>query len=284
MIIVKILGGLGNQLFQYAAGKALAQHNKTELKLDPTGFEGYALRNFELQHFKIPYAVASPEEVKQLNAVSSLQRVVSRFTSYKQTKFYKEPFFHFDENFFKLNNSVYIRGYFQSERYFAPALTIIKQEFALKKKQSPALNQFLESVEQEASVSLHVRRGDYKAITTGDVHGILPSEYYQRAMKTLIKREPAAKFYVFSDDPEWAKTQLDIRDATIVSGDYTKSHLEDFHLMQHCRHNIIANSSFSWWAAWLNSNPNKIIIAPKKWFNNGPKDTQDLIPESWMIL
>src|SRR5262249_30437902 len=138
---------------------------------------------------------------------------------------------------------------------------------------------------QIPSVSVHIRRGDYyNSKETLRVHGILPEEYYRKAVNFITQNSsPSPRFFIFSDDAESAGL-IGIPSATIVSGKITTTHFEDFYLMQQCRHSIIANSSFSWWAAWLNDNREKVVIGPQNWFNEGPKDTQDLLPERWIRL
>ncbi len=285
MIITKILGGLGNQFFQYAAGKALALKNNTALKLDLTGFTDYKLRDFELSRFNASYTVASDDEIKRYKGTNSFQRIKALLSSSSTKQFYKQPFFHFDKAFFFLQSPVYLQGYFQSEKYFTPVNESLRNELRFKEPMSPEITAFGKMLQEERAVSVHLRRGDYKTEESLRVHGILPDAYYQRAIDYATKYaadEP--RFYVFSDDAEAAK-KLGLPNAEIVSGTLTKNHYEDFYLMQQCRHNIIANSSFSWWAAWLNPNPDKIVIAPKDWFGpKGPKDTQDLLPESWIRL
>jgi len=284
MIITKILGGLGNQLFQYAAGKALAVQNNTELKLDLTGFKDYQLRDFELNHFNVFYNIATDEEIKNYKASTSFQRIKARLSLGSQKRFYKEPFFHFDPAFFSLHAPVYVQGYFQSEKYFAPVKEIIRQEFRFKNSFSTGIESFAQKLRQENSVAVHIRRGDYKNAESLRVHGVLPQRYYEQAIAYTKKHsgeEP--QFYFFSDDPSAAK-ELAVDGSEIVSGSVTSNHYEDFYLMSQCRHNIIANSSFSWWAAWLNNHVDKLVAAPKRWFNEGPKDTQDLVPDTWIRL
>ncbi|ANE50055.1 alpha-1,2-fucosyltransferase [Flavisolibacter tropicus] len=284
MIIIRVIGGLGNQLFQYAAARCLAEIRRTEVKLDVTGFQDYQLRNFDLNELGIKATVASSEEIEELKAKGTLQRIQSRLTPYKRRKFYKQPFFHFDPHFYHLGSKVYLQGFFQSERYFQPIQPIIRQEFGFKDELVKDVRTFGKYLPTQPSVALHIRRGDYKDEETLRYHGILPFDYYQRAI-TLIKQKLSnPQFFIFSDDGAWVKENLQLDSVTIVSGTYSKTHFEDLYLMSQCKHNIIANSSFSWWGARLNENPDKIVIAPKQWFNEGPKDTQDLCPSNWIRL
>jgi hypothetical protein len=135
------------------------------------------------------------------------------------------------------------------------------------------------------TVSIHIRRGDFsKKAETNLYHGILSSDYYKQAIEIISSKINSPKFYIFSDDINWAKENLIVPEAVYASGQISKTHFEDLYLMSQCHHNIIANSSFSWWGAWLNDNPEKIVIAPKNWFNKGPKDTQDIIPGDWIKI
>ena len=284
MIITKILGGLGNQLFQYAAGKALAVQNGTELKLDLTGFMDYNLRDFELNRFSVSCSVATAEEIKKYKASNSIQRIKARFSPASSRTFYKEPFFHFDPTFFSLRPPIYVQGYFQSEKYFESIKGQLQNELVLKESFSNEVLNLAQRLRQENSVSVHIRRGDYKNAESLRVHGILPKTYYQKAVDRIVQQTTGRlQVYIFSDDPK-AANEFNIQNAVTVSGTVSKNHYEDFYLMQQCRHNVIANSSFSWWAAWLNNHEDKIVVAPTRWFNEGPKDTQDLLPSTWIRL
>lgn len=284
MIIVKIIGGLGNQLFQYAAARCLAQSKGTEVKLDVTGFHDYQLRNFDLNALHINASIASPQEIEKLKPTGKLQRIKSYLTPYNQRKFYKQPYFHFDPYFHHLGSNVYLQGFFQSECFFSPIQTILRQELQIKDELIKEVRTLGKTFQTQNSVALHIRRGDYKNEETLRYHGIVPLSYYHKAIDVLKQKLPTPLFYIFSDDGNWVKENLQLENATIVSGTHSKTHFEDLFLMSQCQHNIIANSSFSWWGAWLNSNPNKNVIAPKQWFNEGPKDTQDLYPLGWTIL
>lgn len=284
MIIIGIFGGLGNQLFQYAAAKALAERHGAELKLDVTRFENYKLRNFDLAKLRLPISIASPEEISRLKAINTLQRVKERLMPYRFKRFYKELYFHYDRSFFRLGKTVYLQGYFQSQHYFSSIEESIRNDFNFEHLVADSVKEYGSALTQEQSVALHVRRGDYGTAEALKLHGILPIAYYQKAIAHIKEKCPSAKFYLFSDEPSIAIKELNLSDATVVSGEKTQTHFEDIYLMSRCHHNIIANSSFGWWAAWLNNNPEKIVIAPKNWFNNGPKDTQDLLPESWIKL
>jgi hypothetical protein len=288
MILAEINGGTGNQLFQYAAAKSLALHHKVELKLniDPENDRlmpsGLAKRPFALHHFKLPDEIADKLIIEGFIGISPFTKISDKLKPHYKRRIYREPFFHFDPDFFKAGSHVYLKGLRQSEKYFKPFENEIRAILKFGQIANPHLMAAADKIKSENSVSIHIRRNDYLAKISIEVLGLMPSEYYHRAIGTIKSKIPDASFYFFSDDISWVKENLHIPDATFVSGDFSKTDFEDLYLMSCCRHNIIANSSFSWWGAWLNNNPDKIVIAPKKWFNKGPKDTQDLIPEGWI--
>ena len=285
MIISQIIGGLGNQMFQYAAGKTLAHLNNTVLKLDVSAFEEYTLRNFALTNFHTNVEFATKQEINDLLPAHNFEKAFQYLSPLKKRSYFREKEFHFDEKVLRLGQNVYLKGYFQSEKYFLPAKEIIRKDFTLKKDAVKNIEEFSSTLKASNAVSIHIRRGDFsKDSTTAGYHGILGTEYYNAAIDLLSSKIPDPTFYLFSDDINWAKENLGIPNAIYVSNNITNSPAEDLYLMSQCKHNIIANSSFSWWGAWLNNNQDKIVIAPKNWFNEGPKDTQDLIPEGWLKL
>jgi hypothetical protein len=281
MIIIRLTGGLGNQMFQYAAARCLALKNGAKLKLDTTAYREDQLRNFDLFCLNTEASIATPAEIAALKAKGTVGRVMSYLTPYPRRKFYKQPWFHFHPSFFRLTGPVYIQGYFQSEKFFLPAKEQVQKDFTIKKELTEKVEPLAASLQEHESVALHIRRGDYRNEVALNYHGIVPLGYYREAVSQVSGKVAHPHFYIFSDDGAWVKENLRLPNATIVSGELSSTHFEDLYLMSRCRHNIIANSSFSWWAAWLNTNPGKTVIAPRNWFNKGPKDTQDMIPEGW---
>lgn len=291
MIIVELNGGLGNQLFQYAAGLSLSIFHNVPIKVNSHSFNSPdpitgTKRNFELDNFLNPPVQASTDEINKLLTHSLLKKNFEKTLPFYKRTVYKEKKASFDRNFFKSRREIYLKGNRQSEKYFKAYERQIKDHFTINKS---LLNKrtidFSKKIIDQNSVSIHVRRGDYLAPIALDVLGVLHIKYYEKAIETIIKKIPNATFYVFTDDVDWTKKNLKIPYSyQIVSYTIGATAIEDFYLMSCCKHNIIANSTFSWWAAWLNSNPDKIVIAPERWFNNGPKDTQDLIPANWIKL
>jgi len=285
MIISHILGGMGNQMFQYAAGRCLAHLNKTKLKLDVTGFTNYKLRNFDLQSLHTDCQFASGDEIKNLLPSHNFEKALQYLSPRKRRTYYREKHFHFDENLLSFGSNVYLKGYFQSEKYFLAIKEIIQKEFTFKEEVIKRVKDFSDKTRSANSVSVHIRRGDIKSDhVTAERHGVMPLTYYQKSIEIIRSKISEPHFYFFSDDINWARENFKDGDVSFVSGEISKTHFEDLYLMSQCGHNIIANSSFSWWGAWLNNNINKIVIAPNKWFNSGPQDTQDLIPSNWIRI
>jgi len=290
MILVELNGGIGNQMFQYAAAKSLALHHKTTLKLDISPGTDKSMpqelkpRQFDLHYFDLPDPVVTAADLESFISKSALGKITEKTKPNHKRRIYREPFFHFDKNFYNTEPDVYLKGLWQSEKYFLPFKNKIRSIFEFKNQTVGSFHNLTNQLKNQNSVSLHIRRGDYLAKVSLEVLGLIPLEHYQNAIELINSKIPSPSFYFFSDDIQWAKENFQIPNATFVSGDISKDHIEDLYLMSQCRYNIIANSSFSWWGAWLNDNPQKIVIAPKKWFNKGPKDTQDLLPEEWINI
>lgn len=291
MVVIKPIGGLGNQMFQYAVGRHLAHLLGTELKLDISGYENCNLRKYELGSFNIVENFASPREVKTLTsqkngALARLVQCLLRRPKDRAPSHIRESYFHFDSEILNLPNNVYLDGYWQSEKYFNNIEDVIRKEFAITVLQTGKNQKMAELISSRESVSLHVRREDYVSnLHTSKVHGTCGLDYYARAIAEIYSRVDSPHFFVFSDDVEWSKANLDISHPVVfVDHNNALRSYEDLRLMSQCRHHIIANSSFSWWGAWLNPDSDKTVIAPDRWFNKEDIDTTDLLPESWIKL
>ena len=279
MIITKIKGGLGNQLFQYATGRAVASHHKLPLKLDLTWFETNKLHNgYRLDQLAIQAEIATENEIIKLkgenNILFSALRKVGLFK--KKSYFKEKRSSNFDGGVFK-NKFLYLNGYWQNELYFSNIRESLLGELSPINSMSDLGYAYLESIEQSNSVSLHVRRGDYLNLKN---IGVLGVDYYTKAVDYIRQNVENPTFYIFSDDLEWCKDSLGFLDNCIYV-DRTQTEIEDLKLMSFCRHNIIANSSFSWWGAWLNQNPDKIVIAPKGWLLNDT-GSSNVILSDWV--
>ena len=280
MIIIKIKGGLGNQLFQYATGRAVALHHKLPLKLDLTIFKTYKLHRYLLDQFAIQADIATENEIIKLKGGNNVILSALRKTGFIKRKSYikEKRSSHFDASVFK-NNFVYLDGYWQNELYFTAIRELLLPELTSSSSISDLGCAYLESIKNSNSVSLHVRRGNY--LNTKNIN-VLDVDYYMKAADYIRKNVEKPTFYVFSDDLEWCKNSLGFLDDCIYV-DRTQTDIDDLKLMSFCRHNIIANSSFSWWGAWLNQNPKKTVIAPKGWLLNDP-DSSNVILSDWVKL
>ncbi|MGQ9492108.1 MAG: alpha-1,2-fucosyltransferase [Anaerolineae bacterium] len=293
MVIVKLIGGLGNQMFQYAAGRALALHHRTPLKLDISGFAEYRLRTYRLHHFRIQAELATPREVAHVTGMDRTglwKRVFWRIQHwmpyYRRCTFQEDTLRPYDPNIWRTPRDVYLDGYWQSEKYFADVADIIRREFQLKEEPSASSRAVANRMHDCQAISLHVRRGDYVSNPrTHRVHGVCSLEYYRRCIAFIVERVERPTFFVFSDDMAWTREHVPIEGLVeYVTHNGAERDYEDLWLMSQCRHHILANSSFSWWGAWLNPNPDKLVLAPQRWFNDSTLNTRDLLPEGWIAL
>lgn len=288
MVITRIWGGLGNQLFEYAAGRRLALANDDQLKLDISHYQ-ISSRPYKLNKFNIVEDIALPMEVQRLTGMKDhssmparIRRRLMRYLPTRRTAIIVERSSGFRPEVLSATGDAYMDGYWQSELYFKDIEHIIRGEFRLKDPPG-AINRTVGAAISECeSVSLHVRRGDYVSNPLyNQVHGTCPLEYYEAAVELIAKEVKDPHFFVFSDDLEWTKRNLMLGYPAAYPHNGEENDYEDLRLMSLCKHHIIANSSFSWWGAWLSANPNKVVIAPKRWFNDPRKDPSNIVPSSW---
>ena len=291
MIIVRIMGGLGNQMFQYAAGRRLAAKHNSVLKLDISDFKNYNLHDYGLSAFTINECFATPEEVAILKEPDSgsfkkkLEKLLRR-PSTRDITHIREKQYHFDPEILTLPESVYLDGYWQSEKYFLDIAESIKNEFTVKFPQTDRNRELAQQITSCESVSLHVRRGDYVTDKkTNTIHGTCDLHYYEHCIAHFAREVHHPCFFIFSDDPEWAEKNIKPPyPVTFISHNGPRKNYEDLRLMSQCRHHIIANSSFSWWGAWLGQHQGTISCAPKRWFNSPLFNTKDILPEAWVRI
>lgn len=291
MIVVKIIGGLGNQLFQYALARKLSIIKNIDVFLDISEFEKYTLRTYQLNHFNVKLNLISKDENKKIQP-TIIDRFVDRysqlgkFVPYKYRTFFKESSLRFDKKIFTIGKEAYLDGYWQSERYFQDIrdtlLTDLTPRYPLEEKTIETAK-YIRSSE---SVCIHIRRGDYVTNpTTNAYHGLCSLNYYLKSIEYLVSHISNTVFFVFSDDIEWAKKNLKgVEPVFFVENRQNLGDIQDFYLMTQCKHFIIANSSFSWWGAWLSDNNEKMVIAPKTWFTAEEYDATDLVPDRWIRL
>ncbi len=294
MLVANLVGGLGNQMFQYASAWALASEHSMELKLDISDFHRFPPRRYLLDHFNVDAVMARPDELKMFDKDSnrfraSTRKFVARLRGINRvtgrTIFERG----FPWQRIPLDRAVdtMLIGYWQSERYFLPMERQVRHVFTLRAPPDERTQRMLEDIDRHRAISLHVRRGDYASNPVVQAkHGLLGLDYYAAAVAHILALEPNAKFYVFSDDMEWVRANLPIA-APVEHVDLNgpdEPH-EDLRLMSRCRHHIIANSSLSWWGAWLNPDPAKVVIAPRQWFTpESRRDARDIVPPTWLRI
>ena len=294
MIITRLRGGLGNQLFQYACGRAISLRTKNLMKLDVTGYirasaqSTETRRNYSLSYFAIDEHVATDDEIRQLKYPFGIVSKGWRFFKIKILRQFNVGFNAHQMQRLTRTKNLYLDGFWQSEKFFEDHADTIRKEIRLKKPMCPAAADVAGLIEKNKNtgiknISIHVRRGDVQIGGDGnDYYGICTPAYYAKAFACAAATN--AHVFVFSDEPEWVRANITIPyPATFVSGKNI-SDCEELILMSMCSTNIIANSTFSWWGAWLNANHDKIVIAPKEWAVRGKKQHIDTVPPTWIRL
>src|SRR3990167_7831143 len=294
MIVVKLMAGLGNQMFQYSTARRLAHHHGVSLRLDVTNYQAMAdvdtPRDYELDCYNIHAHVASKEELAQMLPIDFQatwpHRIKRRLGVDTRLRPLGEPSKYFYPAVLKARDNTWLVGWWQNEKYFEDIRNILLREFR-PKTLSAKTKKTVETLRQTSSISVHVRRGDYVSNPHAKKHhGLVPLDYYERAIALNKSKVPEPKYFVFSDDISWCKRNLQLGDgAVFVDWNGPSRGCEDIWIMQHCQHNIMATSSFSWWGAWLNDNPKKTVIAPKRWLQDSKADAEtEIIPDSWIRL
>lgn len=295
MIIVKIEGGHSNQLFQYAAGRRLAHRLGVDLYLDLWWFDQIeeidTPRPYELADYSFPQRFITRTDFALVeDKPDDLKAKIYNLTrgrSKPRIKAYRQVGHGFNEAVLDLPDNTFLDGWWQDERYFKDIRPILLKETELKNKPNARNARWLKEIKDSNSVSIHVRRGDYVTNhLTNKYHGVLPMSYYERALETLVKKTGAKDFklFVFSNDMEWCKRNIKFKFPTIFVDGHNVGP-EDMRLLKHCKHNISANSTFSWWGAWLNQNPEKIVIAPKTWFQHKEDNAATgIVPPEWIRI
>ena len=342
MVIVRLMGGLGNQMFQYAAARRVSHVRNVPLKLDLSHFghipagdtpwqyvlsvfairEEFATpedirsltwgranrftkmllgiierrlppdRRYGLGFFSIREEIASPGDIRDLKwggtnrILRMLRSRIEQGLPPGRRTWIRERHFQFDPEILDIAGHVYLDGFWQSEKYFSDIQDILRREFTVRGVPDPLTSEMCRQASSGESVSVHIRRGDYVSNpVTSRFHGTCPPDYYERAVSHIARRASPLHFFIFSDDPAWARKNLTLdHPATYVEHNGPDKGHEDLRIMTHCKHHIIANSSFSWWGAWLSNTPGKIVVAPRKWFADEKIRTEDLVPDPWVRL
>jgi hypothetical protein len=294
MIIVRLEGGLGNQMFQYALGRAIAIRNGTTLRFDLKEVAADTARTYSLPVWRIMGEPASRKDMLRMRVLDQVSRMLHPSVPYYKHPVIIEREFTFDGKLLEAKPDCYLLGFWQSEKYFNAVAEQIRVDFTPRNEISAASR----AVEREIlasgnrSVFLHIRRADYvHHLPNLLAHGSCSMEYYVRAAEHVAQQVRDPQFFAFSDEPEWVRDNLHLPyRTTIVSHNKpgNRSHVgsehEDLWLMSRCRHAVLANSSFSWWGAWLNNQRERIVIAPRSWVGTLKLDTRDLVPERWIRM
>ena len=291
MIIINLFGGLGNQMFMYAAGRALSLELGMPLRLDKSGFSNYGLREFELQRiFNCAADIASESDMRDIlgwQSSSHIRRLLLRkeMRSFRRKELVVEPHFNYWPGIKRLSYDCYLVGYWQSEKYFSESASLIRTDLTFRQSLVGENEKVAQQINSVNAVSLHVRRGDYATNPqTTAKHGLCTLDYYFYSIQYVSKRVQQPIFFIFSDDIAWVRDNLNIlHPCHYVNCNQGEESYNDMRLMSMCNHHIIANSTFSWWGAWLNPKLDKIVVAPKNWFAD-QTDASDLLPQSWVKL
>lgn len=278
MIIVTLMGGMGNQMFQYALGRSLSIKYNTELKIDLSFLNrrdmgsGFVYRDYDLDLFRVV-------EDFNVNPNGNVMRA-------------DEPYFHYSEDMMSAISQILpmtnlqLNGYWQTPKYFKDIENIIRLDFQFKDKvensEDSSIREMYNLIKNTNSVMINVRRADY---LNSNFHGVMGNDFIMNGVDIIKSKVENTHFFIFSDDIEWCKENIKLDNMTLVDHNY-KGHKFGYYLqlMTTCRHFIIPNSTFAWWAAWLNNSPEKIVIAPKQWFTDSNINTNDIIPSDWIRI
>jgi hypothetical protein len=286
-VIVQLAGGMGNQMFQYSLGRAISLRHKVPLKvdlstlLDRTPRPGFVFRDYALDVFDIKAQTAVRREVPILHrrylwgrGALLIDQVRREFLANPG----KERRGGFEPAILQAGPSVYLAGYWQCPKYFTQIESVIRADFTLRSSLPKSLAEMRNAIALTNSVCVNVRRTDF---VNNPVHGILDVEYYRRALKLLENNIQSPHVFVFADDLAWCQDNLQFgMPTTFVGNEFAGSKFEyKFELMRACKHFVIPNSTYAWWAAWLSDNPSKRVVAPEQWL---PESISDIVPEEWL--
>ena len=278
MIIVTLMGGMGNQMFQYALGRSLSIKYNTELKIDLSFLNrrdmgsGFVYRDYDLDLFRV-------SEDFNVNPTGNVMRA-------------DEPYFHYSEDMINAISQILpmtnlqLNGYWQTPKYFNDIENIIRLDFQFKDKvensEDSSIREMYNLIKNTNSVMINVRRADY---LNSNFHGVMGNDFIMNGVDIIKSKVESPHFFIFSDDIEWCKENIKLDNMTLVDHNY-KGHKFGYYLqlMSTCKHFIIPNSTFAWWAAWLNNSLDKIVIAPKQWFTDNNINTNDIIPSDWIRI
>jgi hypothetical protein len=292
-VISRIVGGLGNQMFQYALGKQLSLSRAAELMLDLSVYAHPdrngpedTIRDYRLDDLNIQAGTVLDGDLKRITRLTqgNIHRICYHIPGLKWTWVSEGGVTRGLDDFAQIAGNLYLDGWWQSERYFRSIREVLLKEFTPRIPFQIESQRVLSQIESCTAVSIHVRRGDYvHNPITNAYHGVCSMDYYQAAIRIIDAQVQSPHFFVFSDDLSWVRENLPIsHPVEYVSIQEPDLDVKEMALMSHCKHHIIANSSFSWWGAWLNARPDKIVIGPKKWFAQDRDESDWRTPSGWL--
>lgn len=286
MITVKLIGGQGNQMFQYAYGRKISILKKEKLKLDITFLlsriprKDFTFRRYELEVFNIEADLTMLSKIalyfhNYTFIFQIMKNKLSRLLLKESVLNELENYLDLEKKALNVHHDIYLSGLFVDEKSVSSIDEVIRKDFSYKEKLDGSNKIIADNIQKTNSISLHIRRGDLVSLG----YTICNSNYYQNAIDYMCKNIENPTFFIFSDDSDWVKKHLKIKQKhVIVDKNIGNKSYIDMRLIELCKHNIIANSTFSWWGAWLNNNPNKIVIVPKLYSDNHP----NMIPSNWL--
>ena len=316
MVVIKIMQGLGNQMFQYAAGRALSLHLNEPLKVNIDNYTEDSVRQYELsKYFNIDVETVTKEDMSNFDLAHPVRKIWNRLSPFKRIrslpyeetnvavkilykicylfrkphlqKVYEEKQYHFDEDLFSTRSTVFLKGYWQSYKYFDKYKEQIKKEFIIKQHLVTHLSDTAQEMHNCNSIALHIRCTDKILPTHLKLHGEVNRFFYKKAIDSIESRFPGGNvcLYIFTDDVDVAKQYIP-RDYPVVwvSGNLTKTTIEDFYLMQQTRGIVTSNSTFSWWAAYLNVHVNPVVVVPAKWYATSRYNAKDVYCPEWIKI
>jgi glycosyl transferase family 11 len=299
MVVVQLIGGIGNQMFQYACGRHLALLNNSELLLDLSFLQNrvsfrkdFVFRDYDLDIFNIQGRIATESDIPlypqnwKINSILHrlyhlflVRRKGFKYILERSLNSYKQILY--NRKVLEKRGNIYLAGYWASPKYFEVIRDIIKADFSFRKKISNNCLDILQQIGSTNSVCINVRRKEFLTIKAMGFHGM---DYIQKAVKKIEEQVTDPAFFVFSDDLEWCRANIALNHRTFFVGEefYGEKFRDYFELMMSCKHFILPNSSFAWWAAWLSADKDKIVVTPKDYFAG--YNTRDLIPDSWLRI
>jgi Glycosyl transferase family 11 len=288
MFVFQFMGGLGNQLFQYAAARALSVKRDIPFRIDFDDPYKFVKRELCLSAFNLEVQQATWWDLQRCKPKRRIEKRLWMLVGKDPScRLYREQGdYSFDPGFFSCRDGAYLSGFWQTEKYFLDIEDIIRSDFEFIIPASEQNDEWLKKINFCTSVSVHVRRGDVISVAkTNKIYGTITPEFYEKAMNDMAASFKDCVFFFFSDDIEWVKQHIKTTyPSYYVDANDDAHNYEDLRLMSSCRHHIIANSSFSWWGAWLNPDKQKKVIGPAKWMSTRNISDTDHIPESWILL